>query len=419
MTVNHDAVAAFPTIGNPNKTLARNVLVARMPYVLGDSDDSRNLVAVDPSTGAIIVDMVLFGRVFHYDPTDTTTAHDGTSCLVSSDGLRYKLAAGTDVFAYAVLDNTIATPPGSPSLGDAYLVAAGATGAWAGKSNYIAVKTNRGWEFLNFSIGRFVYVESVDTYYHKNAGGSWVTGLGSQTLAANSVPLSAAINFGKRLIVENQTTTAPPGSPTVGTAYIIGASATGGWAGLDGKIAICEVAGSFVIYTPTNGWAAYDKAQNNSFTYNGSAWISSAGAIIRSPATLQTKGSGSTTFFGAGTYSPSTSVAPTTATSVTRDDVGITYAAAKAGARLRFTYAFGTSTGRFQSIGLLIDSNTTAIDWTAPNGTPTFGGPFTVQMFVSAPDTSSHLYRMGYWVNAALDVAPALSFRSFTVEEFS
>src|SRR4051812_28815846 len=162
MTVNHDAVAAVPTVGNVSKPLLRNVLVARMPYVLGDAESLSNTIAIDPSTGAVIVDVVLLGRVFHYDPSDHTTVADGTTCLVSADGLRYKLAAGTDVFCYAVLDNTIATPPVSPALGDAYLVAAAATGAWAGKSNFIAVKTARGWEFVNFGIGRFVYVESVE-----------------------------------------------------------------------------------------------------------------------------------------------------------------------------------------------------------------------------------------------------------------
>ncbi|MGY4288901.1 hypothetical protein ACVWXO_008121 [Bradyrhizobium sp. LM2.7] len=281
MTVNHAAVGALPTIGSADKTALRNLLVARMAYVLGDAEDSRNLVAIDPATGAVIVDLVLFGRDFHYDPTDTTTAHDGTSCLVSSDGLRYKLAAGTDVFAYSVLDNTIATPPVSPALGDAYLVAAGATGAWAGKSNQIAVNTRRGWEFINFSVGRFIYVRSVDTYYHKNAAGSWVVGLGNQTFAANSIPLSAAINFGRRVIVENQTTTAPPVSPSVGTAYIIGPSATGAWAGLDGKIAICEIAGSFVIYTATAGWLAYDKAQGVDYRFNGTSWVSTSNVVTR------------------------------------------------------------------------------------------------------------------------------------------
>ncbi|XUM25108.1 DUF2793 domain-containing protein (plasmid) [Bradyrhizobium oligotrophicum S58] len=283
MSVNHDVVAALPAASGAaaDKIALRNLLVARMAYVLGDAEDSRNLVATDPSTGAVIVDLVLFGRLFHHDPLDTTTAHDGTTCLVSSDGLRYKLAAGTDVFAYAVLDNTVATPPASPALGDAYLVAAGATGAWSGKSNQIAVKTARGWEFLDFGIGRFIYVESVDTYYHKESGGSWVVGLGNQVFGANTVPLSAAINFGRRLIVENQTTTSPPVSPSVGTAYIIGPSATGGWAGLDGKIAICEIAGSFEIYTPTAGWLAYDKAQTIDFRHNGTAWVSAANVVKR------------------------------------------------------------------------------------------------------------------------------------------
>lgn len=281
MTVNHAAVAAIPTVGNTDKVLLRNLLTARMAYVLADAEDSRNLVAVDPATAAVIVDLVFLGRDFHYDPTDTTTAHDGTSCLVSSDGLRYKLAQGTDVFAYAVLDNTIAAPPGSPTIGDAYLVAAAATGAWSGKSDFIAVFTKRGWEFINFGIGRFIYVESIETYYHKDSSGDWVVGLGNQIFAAKSVPLSAAINFGARVIVENQTTTAPPGSPTVGTAYVIGPSATGAWAGNDGKLAICEIAGSFVIYTPVAGWLVYDKVQQIDFKFDGSAWVTTGKVLKR------------------------------------------------------------------------------------------------------------------------------------------
>lgn len=37
-----------------------------------------------------------------------------------------------------VLDNTITTPPGSPSLDDSYIVPSGATGAWSGNTNKIA-----------------------------------------------------------------------------------------------------------------------------------------------------------------------------------------------------------------------------------------------------------------------------------------
>ncbi len=433
MTANHDAVAAVPTVGNVSKTLLRNVLVARMPYVLGDAESLSNIIAIDPSTGAVIVDVLLLGRVFHYDASDRTTVADGTTCLVSADGLRYKLALGTDVFCYAVLDNTLATPPVSPALGDAYLVAAAATGAWAGKSNFIAVKTARGWEFVNFGIGRFIYVESVETYYHKNSGGSWVPGFGSQIFGANTVPLSAAINFGKRVIVENQTTTAPPGSPTVGTAYIIGPSATGGWAGLDGKIAICEVAGSFVVYTPSNGWAAYDKAQNNDFTFKGSAWSSSAGAIVNQDHVF----TDAAVININGTTAYSQSATPPTTSSFGNYDTGvIAYAAKKTGALLRIKYrAEAISYTQFASgandfalvVALFIDSNVNASDW----HTMGFGvlgvntdlpAHIDAEFFVTTSDALSHSYAaavLGARFNNVFYYAPQLSRRRLIVEEFA
>lgn len=434
MTTNHDAVAAVPITGSPSKTLVRNVLVARFPYCLFDADDSRNIDFVDASTGAITTDVMLFGRVFHYDPTDTTTVHDGTSCLVSADGLRYKLALGTDVFCYAVLDNTIATPPGSPSLNDAYLVAAGATGAWAGKSNFIAVKTARGWEFLNFSIGRFVYVESVDTFYHKNSGGAWVPGFGNQIFAANSVPLSAAINFGKRLIVENQTTTAPPGSPTVGTAYIIGPSATGGWAGLDGKIAICEVAGSFVVYTPTNGWSAYDKAQNNTFTFNGTAWKSSVGAWVNF-AVQFTAGAASVINNGFGPIYAFSSTPPDTTKNLTIDNIALNYAASRTGARLRLRYraffilsASGALGNLTLTAALFRDSVASAIKYqlvaviSPSNLTWTLDRTF--EFNITAVDASAHDYKFALVSGTQVGgggtcQATTIEEREFTLEEAS
>lgn len=423
MSINHPAVAALPIAGSANKTLLRNLVTASMPFVLPDTANFTNIVAVDPDTGAIPIDTNFLGRIFHYDPADSTTAHDGTSCLVSADGLRYKLAVGTDVFAYAVLDNTHTAPPASPTLGDKYLVAAAATGAWAGKSNYIAAYTRRGWEFLNFDIGRFIYVEAVDTYYHKNAGGSWVTGLGSQTAGANSIPLSAAINFGKRLIVENQTTTAPPGSPTVGTAYIIGPSATGAWSGLDGKIAICEVAGSFVIYTPTNGWAAYDKSTNNSYTFTGSAWVSSAGAVVgynrvftalSIPVTSAVGGSG---FYG---YN---SVTGPGAEIYDSEPATITYTAKAASARLDFTYQAQMlfTSGSYYVIGLARDSVVACIDWVRvySAGAST---EFTNQLInfqATAPDTSSHTYSIRFYRRSTSDGAVQIARRLLKLEEIA
>ena len=46
-----------------------------------------------------------------------------------------------------VLDNAIATPPGSPSLNDSYLIPSGATGAWSGQTNKLATWNGSSWTF--------------------------------------------------------------------------------------------------------------------------------------------------------------------------------------------------------------------------------------------------------------------------------
>ena len=63
-------------------------------------------------------------------------------------------------------------------------------------------------------------------------------------------------------VVKSRTTTVPPGSPVSGDTYIVAPSATGAWAGEDGKIATC-VDGGWDFITPADGWLAYvdDTAQ--------------------------------------------------------------------------------------------------------------------------------------------------------------
>lgn len=441
MPVNHDAVAALPIAGNVNKELVRNLVTARMPYVLADTDSALDLIAVDPATGAAIIDILLLGRVFHYDPADLVTAHDGVSCLVTADGRRYKLAEGTDVFAYSVLDDALAAPPGAPALGDAYLVAASATGAWAGKSGYVAALTNRGWEFINFGIGRFIYVEATDSYYHRNAGGDWVLGFGSQTLGAGTIPLSAAINFGAFVRIENQTTTAPPGAPAVGDAYIIGAGATGAWSGHDGKVAICEVAGAFTVYTPGEGWMAYDKALNTPYTFNGSAWLASTGIWIGRNSVFSAAGAVSSPGGNSNLYTYSTVTPPTALQRRVADTAaGIVYTARKAGALLRFQYTadctFGAGTsGVSQSnrpvvLALFRDSETNAIAWKIVGGPVDliFAGIAATNSSINdvfeiaASDANVHAYEIsimsgGYNINGQSLDSINLTRRTFSVQE--
>lgn len=268
------AIPALPleTGADADKALLRNHLVTRIIYPLGDAEDPQDFVALDAETGAIPKAIGWHSTIFWLDPDDSTTAHDGTTVLVTDDGYRYKIPEYVALIE-AVLDKDLTAPPGGESFGDAYLVPAGATGDWSGKADKIAVYTARGWKFVDPQIGQVLYVEDEAGYYHYSESGSWEAGLGNPLLPADSVLPANILGGISRWLVENQTTNAPP-SVSDGVAYIIGSSPTGAWAGHAGKIALSHAAtaGGWIIITPVEGYLAYDKTLNLTTTYNGSAW---------------------------------------------------------------------------------------------------------------------------------------------------
>lgn len=71
-----------------------------------------------------------------------------------------------------VLSRAVTTPPVSPTLGDRYIIPSGATGAWAGRTNQVAVFLVGGWQFMQPKAGWLFYVadESGDAYY---SGTAW------------------------------------------------------------------------------------------------------------------------------------------------------------------------------------------------------------------------------------------------------
>lgn len=62
----------------------------------------------------------------------------------------------------AIVDRDLATPPGSPADGDAYLVDASATGAWAGQDGAIALYINTAWAFKPAAEGMQLFVKDED-----------------------------------------------------------------------------------------------------------------------------------------------------------------------------------------------------------------------------------------------------------------
>lgn len=77
-----------------------------------------------------------------------------------------------------IKDRDLATPPGSPVDGDAYLVASSPTGAWAGNAGKIAMYLGTAWAFVSPIEGMQLYVndENVRIVYD---GSAWSAAGGS------------------------------------------------------------------------------------------------------------------------------------------------------------------------------------------------------------------------------------------------
>ncbi len=74
------------------------------------------------------------------------------------------------------------------------------------------------------------------------------------------------------IAVEDATLSAPPVSPAEGERWIVGASATGDWAGEDGRIA-AWIDGAWVFFVPKTGWQAWVGATRNILLHDGTDWV--------------------------------------------------------------------------------------------------------------------------------------------------
>ncbi len=76
------------------------------------------------------------------------------------------------VVQLSVLDKDLASPPGSPADGDAYIVAASPSGAWAGQAGKIAAWQDGAWAFYAPQEGWRAWVADEDTVYFHD-GSAW------------------------------------------------------------------------------------------------------------------------------------------------------------------------------------------------------------------------------------------------------
>jgi hypothetical protein len=80
----------------------------------------------------------------------------------------------------AVIARTVTAPPSSPSDGDRYLVAAGATGAWAGWDGNIAAYQSGAWAKYTPREGWLAWV-AAETLALEYTGGTWQNAAGARS----------------------------------------------------------------------------------------------------------------------------------------------------------------------------------------------------------------------------------------------
>ena len=80
-----------------------------------------------------------------------------------------------------------------------------------------------------------------------------------------------------QLSVKDRSLTAPPGSPSDGERYIVGASATGAWSGKEGQIAAFQD-NAWMFYEPAEGWLSWVADEDKLLAFDGSGWNEVSGS---------------------------------------------------------------------------------------------------------------------------------------------
>ena len=86
---------------------------------------------------------------------------------------------------------------------------------------------------------------------------------------ANAPPLTAPLTYAQVIAMGAVT---PPVSPNDGDGYVVGALATGAWAGQTNTIAVW-LQGAWIFTTPATGWRVWCVANSTFFSFNGTRWV--------------------------------------------------------------------------------------------------------------------------------------------------
>lgn len=115
------------------------------------------------------------------------------------------LAAIDALLHASVESHVLADPPAVPAPGQSWIIAAPATGAWAGRANFLASWTGGGWRFASPVEGMLVW-NRASSLWLRWTGAAWSDG---------TLPASAVLIGGQQVVGARLPAVASPSGGTV------------------------------------------------------------------------------------------------------------------------------------------------------------------------------------------------------------
>jgi Protein of unknown function (DUF2793) len=152
-----------------------------------------NTITADKLAGAIISGMTAatsFDRTADYFAIHSAGA-SAPRKLLGKLAERYPDAMPS----WRVINQITATPPGSPSEGDAYVVYTSGTGAWSGWDGSIAHYFNGAWKRETPAAGWWIW-DIAQSAAYTYTGTAWAPGIGLTAATIFTTPKGGALKFG-------------------------------------------------------------------------------------------------------------------------------------------------------------------------------------------------------------------------------
>jgi hypothetical protein len=242
-------------------------------YTVASIADDTHLTLSAPWAGATAEDVEYWATIdftpIHGLPLVQPFDLDATRVIEQALVMIDEALGPSPVSTYSVLSRTTTAPPSSPSIGASYIVPSGATGAWSGKTNKIAIYRPAGWYFVTPRAGASAWIDDDAEYATYNSeGATWIGGV--TLLAADLTDLAADVAADAAQVATDRTAASTSATNAANSATAASTSAT--------NAATSATAAASSATTATNQATTATSAASTATTQAAAAAASAAAA---------------------------------------------------------------------------------------------------------------------------------------------